>query len=151
MVLFWHSEGQPAEQNGGYDAKSAILVEGGMMNSTANLLRLKRFKVETIKQRIAALDEMRTDLERKLSDLDDNVAREKQRARDSEIGRLAFPAVLRAIEVRRDNLHATLKEIEREYALVQLEFTNAFQDFNGLILAVEKNFKHAADTRALRA
>ena len=53
------------------------------MNRTDTLLRLKRFRVDETKRRIAAIDAMRSDLERKLADLDDNVAREKQRAGDS--------------------------------------------------------------------
>jgi flagellar FliJ protein len=61
------------------------------MNRTDTLLRLKRFRVDEMKRRIAAIDAMKADLEKKLADLDDNVAREKQRAGDSDIGRLAFP------------------------------------------------------------
>ena len=68
------------------------------MNRTDTLLRLKRFRVDEMKRRIAAIDAMKADLERKLADLDDNVAREKQRAGDSDIGRLAFPSFLRSIE-----------------------------------------------------
>ena len=98
------------------------------MNRTDTLLRLKRFRVDEMKRRIASIEAMRADLERKLADLDDNVAREKQRAGDSDIGRLAFPSFLRSIEARRENLRTTLKEIEREYAAAQLDLTDAFQD-----------------------
>ena len=83
------------------------------MNRMDTLLRLKRFRVDEMKRRIAAIDAMKADLERKLTDLDENVAREKQRAGDSDIGRLAFPSFLRSIEARRENLRITLKEIER--------------------------------------
>ena len=87
------------------------------MNRTDTLLRLKRFRVDEMKRRIASIEAMKADLERKLADLDDNVAREKQRAGDSDIGRLAFPSFLRSIEARRENLRTTLKEIEREQAV----------------------------------
>ena len=60
------------------------------MNRTDTLIRLKRFRVDEMKRRIAAIDAMRMDLDKKLADLDENVAREKQRAGDSDIGRLAF-------------------------------------------------------------
>ena len=46
------------------------------MNRTDTLLRLKRFRVDEMKRRIASIDAMKSDLERKLADLDDNVARE---------------------------------------------------------------------------
>ena len=89
------------------------------MNRTDTLLRLKRFRVDEMKRRIASIEAMKVDLERKLTDLDDNVAREKQRAGDSDIGRLAFPSFLRSVEARRENLRITLKETEREMTAAQ--------------------------------
>jgi len=120
------------------------------MNRTDTLLRLKRFQVDEMKRRIAAIDAMRADLEKKLTDLDDNVTREKQRAGDSDIGRLAFPSFLRSIESRRENLRATLKEIEREYAAAQADLTNAFQDLKSMEFATEQQAKRLAETQARR-
>jgi flagellar export protein FliJ len=121
------------------------------MNRTDTLLRLKRFRVDEMKRRIASIEAMKTDLERKLADLDDNVAREKQRAGDSDIGRLAFPSFLRSIEARRENLRTTLKEIEREQAAAQLDMSNAFQDLKSLEVATEQQAKRLAEMQARRA
>jgi flagellar export protein FliJ len=121
------------------------------MNRTDTLLRLKRFRVDEMKRRIAAIDAMRADLERKLADLDDNVTREKQRAGDSDIGRLAFPSFLRSIEARRENLRNTLKEIEREYASAQIDLNNAFQDLKALEFATEQQAKRLAEIETRRA
>jgi len=121
------------------------------MNRTDTLLRLKRFRVDEMKRRIAAIEAMKTDLERKLADLDDNVAREKQRAGDSDIGRLAFPSFLRSIEARRENLRITLKEIEREQVAAQLDLSNAFQDLKSLEVATEQQAKRLAEMQARRA
>ena len=121
------------------------------MNRTDTLLRLKRFRVDEMKRRIASIDAMKADLERKLADLDDNVAREKQRAGDSDIGRLAFPSFLRSIEARRENLKNTLKEIEREYAAAQADMENAFQDLKSLEVATEQQAKRLAEMQARRA
>jgi flagellar protein FliJ len=121
------------------------------MNRTDTLLRLKRFRVDEMKRRIAAIDAMKADLERKLTDLDDNVAREKQRAGDSDIGRLAFPSFLRSIEARRENLRITLKEIEREHAAAQLDLSSAFQDLKSLEVATEQQEKRLAEMQARRA
>src|ERR1700724_3515188 len=101
-------------------------------------MRLKRFRVDDLKRRMATLETMRADGERKLSDLEESVAREKHRANDSEIGRLAFPSFLRSIDARRENLRATLKEIEREFSAAQLDLTNAFQDLKSLEVATEQ-------------
>jgi flagellar FliJ protein len=121
------------------------------MNRTDTLLRLKRFRLDEMKRRIAAIDAMKADLERKLADLDENVAREKQRAGDSDIGRLAFPSFLRSIEARRENLRITLKEIEREYASAQMDMSNAFQDLKSLEVATEQQAKRLAEMQARRA
>src|SRR5690242_2841931 len=98
------------------------------MNRTDTLLRLKRFRVDEMKRRMASIEAMKSDLEKKLSDLEDSVTREKQRAGDSDIGRLAFPSFLKSIESRRENLRTTLKDIEREHATAQTDLSDAFQD-----------------------
>ena len=121
------------------------------MNRTDTLLRLKRFRVDEMKRRIASIEAMRADLERKLADLDDNVAREKQRAGDSDIGRLAFPSFLRSIESRRENLRNTLKEIEREQTNAQEDLTNAFQDLKALEVAAEQQQKRLDELASRRA
>jgi flagellar export protein FliJ len=120
------------------------------MNRTDTLLRLKRFRVDEMKRRIAAIDAMKVDLERKLTDLDDNVTRERQRAGDSDIGRLAFPSFLRSIEARRENLRNTLKEIEREHMAAQVDLSNAFQELKSLEIATEQQAKRVTEMQSRR-
>jgi flagellar export protein FliJ len=114
-------------------------------------MRLRRFRVDELKRRLATLDGMKADVERKLADLEDSVTRERQRAGDSDIGRLAFPSFLRSIEARRENLRDTLKDIERERAQAQEELTNAFQDLKALEFATEQQQKRASEIEARRA
>jgi flagellar export protein FliJ len=120
------------------------------MNRTDTLLRLKRFRVDEMKRRMAAIETMKADLEKKLADLDDNVAREKQRAGDSDIGRLAFPSFLKSIESRRENLRTTLRDIEKEYDAAQADLTNAFQDLKSLEFATEQQAKRLAEIQTRR-
>ena len=115
------------------------------------LIRLRRFRVDEMKRRMATLDGMKTDAERKLADLEDSVARERQRAGDSDIGRLAFPSFLKSIDVRRENLKATLKDIERERATAQADLNSAFQDLKSLEFATEQQAKRVAEIEARRA
>jgi flagellar export protein FliJ len=121
------------------------------MNRTDTLLRLKRFRVDEMKRRISTIDAMRANLARQLTNLDEDVAREKQRANDSDIGRLAFPSFLRSVEARRENLRTTLKEIEREYDSAQLDLNSAFQDLKALEFATEQQAKRLAEIEARRA
>jgi flagellar export protein FliJ len=115
------------------------------------LIRLRRFRVDELKRRLGTLDAMAADVERKLTDLEDSVARERQRAGDSDIGRLAFPSFLRSIETRRENLRNTLKDIERERAMAQADLTEAFQDLKALEFATEQQAKRADEVEARRA
>ena len=121
------------------------------MKRTNTLIRLRRFRVDDLKRRLATLDGMKADVERKLADLEDSVAREKQRAGDSDIGRLAFPSFLKSIESRRENLRATQKDIERERAQAQDDLTNAFQDLKALEFATEQQQKRLSEIEARRA
>jgi flagellar FliJ protein len=115
------------------------------------LIRLRRFRVDEMKRRMATLDGMKADAERKLSDLEDSVARERHRAGDSDIGRLAFPSFLRSIETRRENLRATLKEIERERVTAQTDLNTAFQDLKSLEFATEQQAKRVAEIESRRS
>src|SRR5216683_755397 len=123
------------------------------MKRRDSLLRLKRFRVDELKRRVATLDEMRADLEKKLGDLDDTVVRERQRANDSDIGRLAFPSFLQSIEVRRKNIRNTMSDLERERAAQQDDLTSAFQDLKSFELAEEERLRRAAEaeTRAAQS
>lgn len=121
------------------------------MKRADTLLRVKRFKVDELKRRMATLDAMKADLDRKLADLDESIARERQRANDSDIGRLAFPSFLRSIESRRENLRETLKEIERERAVAQNDLASAYQDLKAFELATEQQARRIEEAEARRA
>jgi flagellar protein FliJ len=115
------------------------------------LIRLRKFRVDELKRRMGTLDGMKADVERKLRDLDETVAREKQRATDSDIGRLAFPSFLKSIEERRSNLSNTLQEIERERETCQGELAEAFQDLKSLEFACEQQEKRQVEIENRRA
>lgn len=114
-------------------------------------LRLKTFRVEEFTRRLATLDEMKADLDKKLTDLEDSVAREKQRASDSEIGRLAFPSFVQSIEVRRNNIRSTMKELARERAAVQGDLTAAVQDLRSFELAEQERHRRMGEAAAQEA
>ena len=121
------------------------------MKKPDTLLRLRRFRVDELKRRMGTLDGMKADMEKKLADLEESVARERQRATDSDIGRLAFPSFLKSIEIRREKLNDTLKDLERERASCQEELTAAYQDLKSLEFANEMQEKRIAEIEARRA
>ncbi len=118
------------------------------MKRRDSILRLKRFQVDEMKRKLTTLEEMRADLEKKLADLDETVAREKQRASDSDIGRLAFPSFLQSIEIRRKNIRTTMKEVETELARQRDVLTDAFQELKSFEIAEEERLRRAAEAEA---
>jgi flagellar export protein FliJ len=115
------------------------------MKRRDTLLRLKRFRVEDLQRRLSTVNAMHGDLERKLADLEESVARERQRANDTDIGRLAFPSFVRSIEQRRENIRGSLKDFERERDQCQQELASAADDLKALELAVEQEARRAAE------
>lgn len=121
------------------------------MKRRDTMLRLKRFRVEDLNRRMATLGTMQADLERKLADLDESVARERYRANETDIGRLAFPSFLRSIESRRENLRDSLKDIEREHSQCEGELASAHQDLGAMEQAMQQEARRAADAEDRRA
>jgi len=115
------------------------------------MLRLKRFKVEELARRLVTLDAMRMDLERKLADLQDAVARERHRANDTDIGRLAFPSFLRSIDTRREKINDSLKEVSRERGQCDLEHSAGKEELKSLELAVEQEARRLVEAEARRS
>ena len=121
------------------------------MKRNNTLIRSRRFRVDDLKRRLATLDGMKADAERKLADLEDSVTRERHRSGDSDIGRLAFPSFLRSIETRRENLRDTLKDLERERTQAQDDLANAVQELKALEFATEQQAKRASEIEARRS
>ncbi|HEX3651400.1 MAG TPA: flagellar FliJ family protein [Rhizomicrobium sp.] len=121
------------------------------MRRQESMLRLRRFKVEEMARQLSTLDAMRTDLERKLADLQDAVARERQRCNDTDIGRLAFPSFLRSIESRREKINDSLKEIGRERAQCDVGLSAGREELKGLELAAEQEARRLAEAEARRS
>lgn len=115
------------------------------MNRRQKLLKLKRFRADALERQVATLGSMTADVERKLLDLDEGIARERQRANDTSMGKLALPSVLRAMNERRDNLQATLREIGRERAEVEQELCKTNGELKNIEVEVEQASNRAAE------
>jgi len=102
------------------------------MKRTDTLIRLERFRVDEMQRRMDSIAAMKTEIERKLTDMENDVTRQRERTGNSYMRDLAYPAFLRSIEMRRENLRMTLKEIEREYAVVQVDLSNTIQGLKSL-------------------
>lgn len=115
------------------------------MKRRENQVRLRRFRVDELQRRMGTLETVESDLVRKLTDLEETIARERQRANETDLGRVAFPSFLKAMDSRRENLNATLKEIERERAQTKAEFVVACQELKSIELTAEQEARRAAE------
>jgi flagellar FliJ protein len=115
------------------------------MKRRDNQLRLKRFRLDELRRRLGTLEAIAADLVRKLADLEETVARERQRANETDLGRLAFPSFLKAMDSRRENLKATLNEIERERVQAKSECALADQELKSFEIAAEQEVRRAAE------
>ena len=115
------------------------------MKRRDNQLRLRRVRLAELQRRLGPLDAIAADLVRKLADLEETIARERQRANETDLSRLAFPSFLKAMDSRRENLKATLNEIEREQTQAKTEFALAGQELKSFEIAAEQEARRAAE------
>jgi flagellar export protein FliJ len=112
------------------------------MKSREVLVRLHKFKVDEVQRRMKSLTEMRSDMERKIHDLEVMVQDEQRRAAGSDLGRLAYPTFARSVQARRENIQRSIGEVERQMAAVQEELETAFGEL--------KKFETEAENAAAR-
>lgn len=113
------------------------------MKSREALVRLHRFRVDEIRKRLKSLDDMRSDLRKKMSDLETMVQEEQRRAAHSDLGRLAFPTFARSVQARRENIQRTVDEVERQAATVTDELQGAYRELKKHEIAADN--EHARD------
>jgi len=101
-------------------------------------LQLRRFHVEELRRRLAALDGMKNALELNIRELETAVTRERQRNPDSALARLALPNIVEGIELRRRNLEKTRDDLQRDRTALEAELFNAIQALNATESAEEE-------------
>jgi len=99
---------------------------------------LRRFHVEELRRRLAALDGMKNALELNIRELETAVTRERQRNPDSALARLALPNIVEGIELRRRNLEKTRDDLQRDRTALEAELFNAIQALNATESAEEE-------------
>lgn len=112
------------------------------MKSREALIRLNRFRVDEIRKRLKSLDDMRSDLAKKMTDLETMVQEEQRRAQQSDLGRLAYPTFAKSVMARRENIQRTIDEVEKQSATVTEELQGAYREL--------KKYEILADSEAQR-
>lgn len=113
-----------------------------------SFLQSKRFEVEKLKSRLAALDEMKLRLDENMRQLDQAADREQMRSGDSNLARLAMPRILQAMEERRKNIEKSRTDLEQDRNLLEAELVAAIEELGAAELADEQRKRHAAKAAA---
>ena len=119
------------------------------MTAKTTLIRLHKYKVDQVRQKLAGLEAMKAELMVRRSQLDETLERERIRAKDSDIGRIAFPTFLKSVRDRQANLQRSADELEEQIAGVREELGEAFRELKTFETAeaVEHSREMAAEAR----
>ncbi len=98
------------------------------MTAKPTLIRLHKYKVDQIRQKLSGLDSMQSELVARRDQLNDTLDRERIRAKDSDIGRIAFPTFLKSVRDRQANLQRSADELEEQMVGVREELAEAFRE-----------------------
>ena len=86
------------------------------MKSRDSILRLKRFQVDEKRRKAGQIEIMIEEFRRMISDLDDQIQIEQDKAGISDVTHFAYPTFAKAARQRRDNLQTSIDELS-----IQLE------------------------------
>ena len=82
------------------------------MKSRESLIRLRRFEVDEKRQKVTDLETMISDFQQMAQDLDRQIEVEQERAGVSDVNHFAYPTFAKAAVQRRDNLVASVEELQ---------------------------------------
>lgn len=113
------------------------------MKSRAALIRLKRFQVDEKRTRVVQIESMIADFENSISDLDAQIVSEQERAGINDPTHYAYPTFAKAALQRRDNLKASVADLESQLDVARGELEAAFEELKKIELLEERAEREA--------
>ena len=113
------------------------------MKSRAALIRLKRFQVDEKRTRVVQIESMIADFENSIGDLDAQIASEQERAGINDPTHYAYPTFAKAALQRRDNLKASVADLESQLDVAREELEAAFEELKKIELLEERAEREA--------
>jgi flagellar FliJ protein len=108
------------------------------MRSRDTLLRLARFKLQERQRQAMGLESMIAEFLRKQDDLDALINSEEARSGVTDPEHFNYPTTAQAARVRRDNLLASVADLNDQLAEVRAAYTDEESELNRLELAAGK-------------
>lgn len=100
------------------------------MKSRNTFLRLRRFQFEEKRRRVAQIEMMINDFSRMASELEKEIQVEEKKAGISDVNHFAYPTFARAAAQRRENLAASIEELQTQLASAQTELDEAREELH---------------------
>jgi len=114
-----------------------------MARSHEPLIRLARFKVEELQKQMAELDRSKAALISQIERLEASVPEEQAVATQSKDGYLAYGSYAQAVIKRKDNIRASLSEVEAQSDALRDRLSEAFQELKKYELLEERRLARA--------
>lgn len=114
-----------------------------MARSHEPLIRLARFKVEELQKQMAELDRSKAALIGQIERLEASVPEEQAVATQSKDGYLAYGSYAQAVIKRKDNIRASLSEVEAQSDALRDRLAEAFQELKKYELLEERRVARA--------
>lgn len=106
--------------------------------SHAPLIRLARFKVEELQKQMAEIDRAKQAILDQIDRLEESVPGEQAAADESREGYLAYGSYARSVIQRKDNLRASLDEVEAQAGDMRGQLETAFAELKKYELLEER-------------
>ncbi len=114
-----------------------------MTRSHEPLIRLARFKVEELQKQMAELDRSKQALTQQIERLEASVPEEQAAATQSKDGYLAYGSYAQAVIKRKENIRASLNEVESQSDVLRDRLAEAFQELKKYELMEERRLARA--------
>jgi flagellar export protein FliJ len=108
------------------------------MKSRESLIRLRRFDVDEKRQKVADIEVMIQDFNQMVVDLDRQIEAEQERAGVSDVNHYAYPTFAKAAVQRRDNLNASIDDLNVKLERARDDLAESFEDLKKVELINER-------------
>ncbi len=109
------------------------------MKSREAMIRLRRFEVEEKRRKVADIELMISDFNHMAVDLDRQIAVEQERAGVTDVNHYAYPTFAKAAVQRRNNLVASVADLEAKLAAARGQFDEAMEELKKIELLEERD------------
>lgn len=109
------------------------------MKSRETLMRLYRFDVDEKRRQVADIEIMINEFRRMATDLDRQIEAEQESAGVSDVNHYAYPTFAKAAIQRRDNLLASVGELEAKLEAARDALSEAFEELKKIELMDERS------------